>query len=254
MELFAADGHDAGGCERVTGKSGMRPYATDVVGLSRDTAKALVADDIEKQLGVKERTVFDAVARAFTERLGEEFHIEKVGFAKGVVELVQASRVVPSEVVDCEELERRFKALLEHLAKLLRDARRREDERLSGNRLARAVAGFLADHPTTTSRERGRIFLEEVEACVDDTTDGDRLKFQVAALRRHFNLDEDVTGPIEDYEKFLDGVKALRYTERLAKRELGNRGRKARAQEAGGDGADSDETTLVVDKKSRDAM
>ena len=26
MELFAADGHDAGGCERVTGKSGMRPW------------------------------------------------------------------------------------------------------------------------------------------------------------------------------------------------------------------------------------
>ena len=30
MELFAADGHDAGGCERVTGKSGMRPTATAV--------------------------------------------------------------------------------------------------------------------------------------------------------------------------------------------------------------------------------
>ena len=28
MELFAADGHDAGGCERVTGKSGMRPSPT----------------------------------------------------------------------------------------------------------------------------------------------------------------------------------------------------------------------------------
>ena len=28
MELFAADGHDAGGCERVTGKSGMRPGAS----------------------------------------------------------------------------------------------------------------------------------------------------------------------------------------------------------------------------------
>ena len=25
LSLFAADGHDAGGCERVTGKSGMRP-------------------------------------------------------------------------------------------------------------------------------------------------------------------------------------------------------------------------------------
>ena len=28
MELFAADGHDAGGCERVTGKSGTRPGAS----------------------------------------------------------------------------------------------------------------------------------------------------------------------------------------------------------------------------------
>ena len=32
MELFAADGHDAGGCERVTGKSGMRPYPGTVHG------------------------------------------------------------------------------------------------------------------------------------------------------------------------------------------------------------------------------
>ena len=31
MELFAADGHDAGGCERVTGKSGMRPWTTLVI-------------------------------------------------------------------------------------------------------------------------------------------------------------------------------------------------------------------------------
>ena len=30
MELFAADGHDAGGCERVTGKSGMRPFVLAV--------------------------------------------------------------------------------------------------------------------------------------------------------------------------------------------------------------------------------
>ena len=30
MELFTADGHDAGGCERVTGKSGMRPPVVSV--------------------------------------------------------------------------------------------------------------------------------------------------------------------------------------------------------------------------------
>ena len=31
MELFAADGHDAGGCERVTGKSGMRPVLLNLL-------------------------------------------------------------------------------------------------------------------------------------------------------------------------------------------------------------------------------
>ena len=30
MELFATDGHDAGGCERVTGKSGMRPVESAI--------------------------------------------------------------------------------------------------------------------------------------------------------------------------------------------------------------------------------
>ena len=35
MELFAADGHDAGGCERVTGKSGMRPQTIAPPALER---------------------------------------------------------------------------------------------------------------------------------------------------------------------------------------------------------------------------
>ena len=38
MELFAADGHDAGGCERVTGKSGMRPLAI-VESISHETIR-----------------------------------------------------------------------------------------------------------------------------------------------------------------------------------------------------------------------
>ena len=45
MELFAADGHDAGGCERVTGKSGMRPVvplSAQMIGL-RFTAAAQAA-------------------------------------------------------------------------------------------------------------------------------------------------------------------------------------------------------------------
>ena len=41
MELFAADGHDAGGCERVTGKSGMRPFAEKAEMASPNVLRAI---------------------------------------------------------------------------------------------------------------------------------------------------------------------------------------------------------------------
>ena len=45
MELFAADGHDAGGCERVTGKSGMRP-----VKIPRLLAEKIIVDALQQRL------------------------------------------------------------------------------------------------------------------------------------------------------------------------------------------------------------
>ena len=53
MELFAADGHDAGGCERVTGKSGMRPpwisrLDVAIPRLWRDETRAPVAAFFEE--------------------------------------------------------------------------------------------------------------------------------------------------------------------------------------------------------------
>ena len=61
MELFAADGHDAGGCERVTGKSGMRPaeldageYPTGVkVTKEQMEALALVRDEFHGEWNYK---------------------------------------------------------------------------------------------------------------------------------------------------------------------------------------------------------
>ena len=43
MELFAADGHDAGGCERVTGKSGMRPLDAQLVGAGDARVRGFLA-------------------------------------------------------------------------------------------------------------------------------------------------------------------------------------------------------------------
>ena len=61
MELFAADGHDAGGCERVTGKSGMRP-----------------ARVLERLAGSLERD-HPGAAASIWEGLGETLSVQRLG-------------------------------------------------------------------------------------------------------------------------------------------------------------------------------
>ena len=65
MELFAADGHDAGGCERVTGKSGMRPSGADIAAelhLSEGTVRNYLSEAIGK-LGASNRVEAARLAR-----------------------------------------------------------------------------------------------------------------------------------------------------------------------------------------------
>ena len=51
MELFAADGHDAGGCERVTGKSGMRPVASALVEAEKHFRRVRGYRDLQHLVG-----------------------------------------------------------------------------------------------------------------------------------------------------------------------------------------------------------
>lgn len=224
-----------------------RSYARKVVGLAPDDVRKLEAGDISAQLAAKDGSVFDAVACAFTQRLGDEFHIEKVGFAKEIVGLLTTSRL-SGTVASEEALVKRYRPLLEHLAKCLRAARRAEEERRWTDRLGRTVEGFLADHPTTTTRERGRVFSEEVAAAVDNTVEGDRVKSLAVALRREFSLDENLTDPIENYSDFRDRVRAFRYAERLDKQQSNDGGLKAAGEDARGDATDRQGIGVVVAK------
>src|SRR5690606_34475812 len=80
-------------------------------------------------------------------------------------------------------------------------------------------AGFLADYPTATTRERGRLLIEEILDSVESSDEGDRVKLSALRLRRDFELDENLREPIDRYEEFRERVQALRYEERIAKQD-----------------------------------
>jgi len=197
-----------------------RNYAVKVIETSREHADTFAEADIAARLRAQPGSLFDALKAAFTERLGSGFHIEKVGFAKEVVAVLIASRkssaMTPSNV---REVEKNVGFLIASIAQLMRRANRQEQDRRLNNRLKRTIAGFLADYPSPTTRERGRLLIEEVEASIDDSEEGDRVRLQAERLRRDFDLDEDLTDPIERFYEFRERVTALQYEERFANQE-----------------------------------
>ena len=197
-----------------------RNYAIKIIGLNREAALRLVPEDVTRKLKSKGGSVFDALTSAFVERFGSEFHIEKVGFAKEVIAVLSAARLSSGQPSGLDDLERNFGLLLAYLAKLLRKAAHSEEERRLRNRLDRALDGFLTDHPTTTTRERARVLLEDIEASADNSTEGDLVKLHATKLRRDFHLDENLTAPIERYDDFKKRIMVLRYAERLAKQDM----------------------------------
>ena len=195
-----------------------RNYVVKVAGVSQEVADKLGEDHIRQRLQKESGSLFKALKGAFVDCWGSEAHIEKVGFAKEIIAVLAASREAgPSP--KSEELQRNFGELLSHLARLLRRANQREEERCLNNKLDRTVAAFLADYPTPTTRECARLLIEQLQASVEDSRDGDRVSLQATKLKREFNLDENLNDPIERYGEFCERVKALRYEERFSKRD-----------------------------------
>jgi energy-coupling factor transporter ATP-binding protein EcfA2 len=197
-----------------------RSYAVKVVEIPRDHAETLVEADIAAKLKEKPGSLFDSLKAAFAERLGPDVHIEKVGFVKEVVAALAASRNMTAPPPGFREVERNVGLILAELAKQLRRANQQEHDRRLNNRLKRTVAGFLSDYPAPTTRERGRLLIEEVQASIEDSEEGDRVRLLTERLRRDFELDENLTDPIDCFDDFRERVGALQYEERFFKQNM----------------------------------
>ena len=194
-----------------------RNYAMKVANVSHEVACTLSEDHVRQRLQQESDSLFNALTEAFVDSLGPDAHIEKVGFAKEVIAVLAASRgaAPPPEI---EELQDNFGPLLSNLARLLRLANQREEERRLNNGLNRTIAAFLDDYPRTTTREHARLLIEKLQASVEDSSDGDRVSLETAKLLREFDLDENLNEPINRYNEFCERIKALRYDERFFKR------------------------------------
>jgi predicted ATPase len=194
-----------------------RHYAEVVLGMQDAQTARLTTDSIRNCLA-DQSSVWDATTKAFSQVFPDE-HIEKVGFAREVVRILEiASKATADDQLAnaVETTQDNFAHLLGHLADLLRDARAAEDDAQQRDRVARLVRGFLHDYPDGVTRDQARILFREIEKALEDTDEGDARRTALARLRRQYELESEPLEQVPDYGHFKDELSGLRLQERLA--------------------------------------
>ena len=197
-----------------------RRYAETVLGIQPAETAKLTADSLRSCLADKP-SVWDATVKAFGLAFPDE-HIEKVGFARDVVRVLET--VSESSTEDqlgnaVATTQANFSLLLGQLADLLRDARTTEDDAQQRDRVGRLVRGFLHDHPDGVTRDQARILFREIGKALEDTDEGDARRIELAHLRRRYGLDSEPLKQVPDYGRFKQELSGLRLQERLARQD-----------------------------------
>jgi hypothetical protein len=192
----------------------VQRYVQTVCGTPRGEAERLTPELILSHWA-GESGLLDTVRTATMAVVGEDAHVDKVGFAQAVVEVLQrhhASGEYAVSSADLETFDHNVGQLLARLAAMQRQAERESTQERISRRLDRAVKSFLRDHPTGCRREDALILLEDIESVLDSSQEADYVRMQVQALRRRFDLNEPKPGPVEDFPGFTEGLCRVRYS------------------------------------------
>ncbi len=178
---------------------------------------------------IADQTVLDAIQEVLSESPDKDWQINKVGFARNVIRVVNEwsqESDLPSYQLDAVQVfTKNFKALFKKLNAMQRRAQQElTDERLS-QKIARRKKDFNALHRISARREDGVILLDEIESILESNVDNDSIKeieaikLTTQDLRRHYNLDKDMNKEIDDYTGFQMGLERIKYAGLLASQE-----------------------------------
>lgn len=151
----------------------------------------------------------DALENAVTRKI-TEFHLDKVGFARSVIDVLRYDDSIADAA---STMDGNFRVLFRELGRRQRQAMREIASEKTGAKIKRLKRSFMLDHPVSATREEATLLLEDVEAGLDNSVDAEDLKSQIRAVRREFELDDEPTEPIKDYGAFRDALETLVYRE-----------------------------------------
>jgi hypothetical protein len=187
-------------------------YAVRLLEFTSGEAAKLKAENVAAELAAAEGRVFRALQAAFATAF-HGAHIEKVGFAKEVVSLLEAAALTHEETIGVADFRVNFGALIGELSVRLRRAQAEESERRNRNRTDRLVRSFFRDHPDASSRDAADALLRDLEASLEDSVGDQAVVAELHALRRDFSLGAEPLTPLSGFAEFrlrLDNLASVR--------------------------------------------
>ena len=149
--------------------------------------------------------------------------LRRFGFARNVIEIIGNSDHQSGEL---KQSIASFEANMKMLFRRLNEIRREAERELIGERVSHKInrlkKSFLQDHPAIAKREDAHVLFEDMVLSLDDGPESDSVRLAIMRLRRSYEIDDDMTESIQNYEKFKEGLELIRYAGRIATQEFAN--------------------------------
>jgi energy-coupling factor transporter ATP-binding protein EcfA2 len=154
-----------------------------------------------------------ATEAVFKTALGEDFHLDKIGFARSVIEVIARPVHHPVVLADGvrDVVETNFRRLFQTLNKMQRAAMREYRDQRVTVRIRRSVASFLDDHPSTATNELVKALFEDVESVLDNTVEADAVRVRMREIVRDFEIDGDPIEGVGRYVVLRDALLSIEY-------------------------------------------
>ena len=154
----------------------------------------------------------DAIEAATRAVIGPDFHLDKVGFARNIIAVLErdeSRRQLAPKVV--KDVERNFRLLFERLGVLQRRATRVLEAERTDSAIARVRHRFVRDHPKAATKNDALTLIEEIEAVLERTGEAEDYRAALRKLALDFQLRVDVAETIQQYDKFTEALTSLIY-------------------------------------------
>lgn len=149
-----------------------------------------------------------AVQGALAGVLGDGFHLDKVGLARSVIEVLP-----DQDPAAASSIEQNFRCLFRELGARQRAADREQLVERTTDRVKRELAAFRVNHPTTATRERAQVLIENIDRHLDQSPYSDNLRLRLNIISKLHELRVDPTDTVADLGQLMADLTGLAYQE-----------------------------------------